>query len=203
MAAASGDLARARGFFNPANFPQEKQEELVRVAYIELELQRLLALAAEHKCADVDRLLTTIGAEDKRLPFTFHPFGDLMKGARFQYYFGEAEAACVDEKSARKRFEKVARMKPDADSPDFAYPYLASARLGAAVDASTALEHSQRYLESGAGSRPALLYNRGLLLLLTGRKMEAIDCFRLGAKAAPPGMLRYVNTLALRTSEQQ
>jgi hypothetical protein len=197
MAAAVGDLGRARSYFTAQNFPGEKQDDSVRAAYIELELQRLLGLAAERKCPEVDRLLTNIGAEDKSLPFTFHPFNALMRGARFQYYLGEAEAACVDEKSARKRWDKVAHMKPDPLSPDFAYPYMAAARLSQPLPAA-ALEETRRRLQNASdATRAALLYSQGLLLLTAGQKEQAHENFVAGQQAAAPGLIRYLNTLAL------
>jgi hypothetical protein len=203
LTAASGDVAGARRRFTRENFPAEKQEDAVREAYIEVELQRLLAFTADRQCQEAGQLLTTLGAEDKSLPFTLHPFHDLMKGARFQYLLGEAEAACVDDKTARKRFERVAKMKADPVSADFAYPYLAAVRVQSKVDVSNFLTSFQVWLQTAPpASRPTLLYNQGMLLLLTGRKREAMDSFLLGRKAAPTGMLQYLNALALRNAER-
>ena len=79
--------------------------------------------------AAVDQGITNIEAEDKRLPFTFNGFGAFTKGARFQYLLGELELACVDEKAARKRWEKVSKMDAAITSADYAYPFLALERL--------------------------------------------------------------------------
>jgi tetratricopeptide (TPR) repeat protein len=202
MAAAEGDLGRARNYFTAANFSAEKQEDAVREAYIELELQRLLALAAARNCQAVEQLLTNIGAYDKNLPFTFHPFNSLMKGARFHYYLAEAESVC-DEKEGRKHFEKVSRMKADMSSADFAFPFLAATRLSAPSRVSAALEDVQRYLQTANGPvRGALYFNEGLLMLIVGKRRDAVDCFRSGGKASAPGMVRYLNALALHSLEQ-
>jgi hypothetical protein len=202
IAAAQGDFGRARGYFTGANFPAEKQEEAVRVAYIELELQRLLGLAAQKKCGEVEQLLTNVGAYDKNLPFTFHPFNSLMKGARFQYYMAEAESAC-DEKEGRKMFEKVSRMKADLSSVDYAYPILAAGRGAAPAKTGAAIEDIQRYLQTASGPvRGVLSYNQGLLMMLAGRRKDATDCFVSGEKASPPGFVRYLNVLARRAAEQ-
>jgi tetratricopeptide (TPR) repeat protein len=202
MAAAEGDLGRARGYFTAANFPAEKQDESVREAYIELELLGLLGLAGEKKCREVEQLLTNIGAYDKNLPFTFHPFNSLMKGARFQYYMAEAESAC-DEKEARKMFEKVSRMRADLSSTDFAYPILAAARVMAPSKAGAALEAIQRYLQTATGPvRGVLSYNQGLLMLLAGKRRDALDCFHSGEKTSPPGFVRYLNVLAEGAAER-
>jgi tetratricopeptide (TPR) repeat protein len=202
MIAAEGDLGRARSYFSKANFPAEKQDEVVREVYIEFELQRLLGLAADRKCKDVEQLLTNIGAYDQNLPFTFHPFNSLMKGARFQYYMAEAESAC-DEKEARKMWEKVSRMKPDMASTDYAYPLLAAARIMAAPAVGAALESVQRALQTAPGaSRGTLSYNQGLLMLMAGKRRDALDCFRLGQKAAVTPMVRYLNALSLRQADR-
>ena len=55
--------------------------------------------------------IDTLGDEDKGLPFTFHGFGSFMKAAHFQYYLGIVEANCQAQKSARKRFEKVSKIR--------------------------------------------------------------------------------------------
>jgi hypothetical protein len=201
MAAAEGDLGGARAYFTAANFPAEKQEDAVREAYIELELQRLLGLAAQKKCQEVEQLLTNIGAFDKNLPFTFHPFNSMMKGARFQYYMAEAESAC-DEKEARKMWDKVSKMRPDMSSPDYAYPFLAAVRVAVPAKAGAALEDVQRYLQTATGAvRGVLSYNQGLLMLLAGKKRDAMDAFRSGEKASAPGMVRYLNALELRAAK--
>jgi Flp pilus assembly protein TadD len=200
--AALGNLDGALAAFNSVNFPQEKQDELVREAWIELQLQHLLALAAAHQCAAADQGITTLGYEDKSLPFTFRGFGAFTKRARFQYQLGLVEAACLDEKSARRRWERVAKAHTAPGSTDFAYPYLAAAKVNpaAAANAKPALEEVQRALATaGTDTRGALLYSQGLLLQLGQRTDEAVQSFREGLSAAPQGMVQYLNAGALRT----
>jgi hypothetical protein len=45
--------------------------------------------------------------------------------------------------------------------------------------------------------RSALLYSQGLLLLAAGQKQGARESFLAGQQAAPPGLVRYLNALAL------
>jgi tetratricopeptide (TPR) repeat protein len=200
--AALGNLDGALAAFNAPNFPQEKQDELVREAWIELQLQHLLALAAAHQCAAADQGITTLGYEDKSLPFTFRGFGAFTKGARFQYQLGLVEAACMDEKSARRRWERVAKIHAAPGSTDFAYPYLAAGKVNpaaAAANAKLALEEIQHALATaGTDSHAALLYSQGLLLQFLQRTDEAAESFREGLSAAPQGMVQYLNAGALR-----
>jgi tetratricopeptide (TPR) repeat protein len=201
--AALGNLDGALAAFNTANFPQEKQDDLVREAWIELQLQHLLALAAARQCGAADRGITTLGYEDKSLPFTFRGFGVYTRGARFQYQLGLVEAACMDEKSARRRWERVAKAHAAPGSTDFAYPYLAAAKVNpatAAVNVKAGLEEIQRALAAaGPGTRAPLLYSQGLLLQLLQRTDEAAQSFREGLSVSPPGMVQYLNAGALRT----
>jgi hypothetical protein len=202
-AAASGNLDQAFGYFNRNNFPQGKQPDAVRAAYIELQLLRLLALAAGHQCQQADQGITTLGYEDKGLPFTFNGFGGFTKGARFQYNLGLVEAACVDEKDARKRFEKVSRMRSAMTSPDFAYSYMALAKLGRAGGLGVVAQQVDTALAAAQPEDvPTLLYNKGVLLVIQGNREAAAAAFREGAAKSPPGMLRYLNQSALRTLGQ-
>jgi hypothetical protein len=199
-AAAAGNLDQAFGFFNSRNFPTGKQPDAVRAAYIELQLLRLLALAASRQCQQADSGITTLGYEDKSLPFTFNGFGGFTKGARFQYMLGLVEAACVDEKDARRRFEKVSHMRPPLTSPDFAYSYMALAKLGPVGDLGIVVQQVDAALGAARpADLPALLYNKGILLLMLQNREAAIAAFRQGAAKAPPGILRYLNQSALHS----
>ena len=199
--AASGDIGGAMSYFTPAKFPKEKQENAVREAYIELRLRQLVALASARQCPGVIKSLTNLDAEDKSLPFTFNGFGSFTKGVRFQYWLGVVEFACVDETSARKRWERLTKANPEIASTDYAYSYMALARLDAnegKIKARTALGFLQRQLAASPEYQGALLYNQGLLQMIAGRKDDAAASFRAGAAAGPPGMAEYLNLDALR-----
>ena len=108
----------------------------------------------------------------------------------------------MDEKSARRRWERVAKAHAVPGSTDFAYPYLAAAKLNstaAAANAKPALAEVQRALATaGPDTRAALLYGQGLLLQFLQRTDEAAESFREGLNAAPQGMVQYLNAGALR-----
>jgi len=200
LRAASGRLGEALGMFNGTNFPRDKEGNEVRGAYIELQLQRLRELAARKQCEPAARGLETLGDEDKRVPFTLYGFGAFMKGARFQYYLGEVEAACGDQKAARKRWSKVAKAAAEPESADFAFPALAQAALdgeqGRARLEAAAKEISRR-LASAEEGRGILLYSQGLLLRAMGQNEKALAAFGEGAQAPDRRMSRYLNTLAM------
>jgi predicted Zn-dependent protease len=189
-------------YFTRARFPDEKQEDVVRQAYLELRLRRLVALAAARQCPAATQGLANLEAEDKSLPFTSHGFAGFTKGARFQYWIAVVEFDCVDQNSARKRWETLAKASPDLVSLDHAYPYLALAKLdpaGAAIQARKALGFLQRQLGSALPEhRGSLLYSQGVLQTVAGRKDQAAASFREGAEAGPAGMVEYLNLEALR-----
>jgi hypothetical protein len=204
LSVASGDVPEALGRFNATNFPQDRQEDAVREAYIEAQLQRLLALAAAGNCAAADQGITTLGYDDKNLPFTFKGFGAFMKRLRFQYLVGTVELKCGEANLARKHIEKVAKATADISSPDYAYPVLAIAMLdptAGKAKAASALKLVAQALETAQPTgRGVLFYSRGLLQLAMGEMEDASDSFRAGAQASA-GMLRYLNLEAWRTME--
>jgi hypothetical protein len=166
-------------YFTPAKFPKEKQENAVREAYIELRLRQLVTMAAARQCPAVMQGLNTLDAEDKNLPFTFNGFGSFTKGIRFQYWLGVVEFACVDETSARKRWEKLTKANPEIASTDYAYSYMALARLDAEqgkIKARSALGFLQRQLAASADIR--VLYNQGLLQMIRQAKDDAAQLSR-------------------------
>jgi tetratricopeptide (TPR) repeat protein len=199
--AASGDVGGAMSYFTPARFPKEKQETLVREAYIELRLRQLLALAAARQCPAVAQGLTNLDAEDKNLPFTFDGFGSFLIGIRFQYWLGVVEFACVDETTARNRWEKLSKANPEIASTDYAYSYMALAKLDAneaRIQTRKALGFLERQLAASPEHRGVLLYNQGLLQMIAGHKDEAAVSFRAGAAAGPAGMTEYLNLDGIR-----
>lgn len=203
LRAAVGDLDRALAIFTSNNFPQEKQPREVRQAYIELQLQRLRALSqAKGGCATAIDGVFNFGNEEKRLVFTMYGFDEFIKTARFQYYLAMVEAACGDEKAARKRWSKLARATEDPASVNFVFPQLAAARLNEAegrkkLEAASA-ELAKRLPSSAPESRGILFYSQGMALRGLGKEEEALGAFREGVRAAPQGESHYLNLLAQR-----
>jgi hypothetical protein len=206
LAAASGNLDAAFAYFTPESFPQPKQEDAVREAYFDLQLQAVLKLSAENRCPEADRAITNLGYEDKRLPFTFNGFGSYMKRLRVQYLLGTIEAACVDQKSARKRFEKIAKSSADSASPEYVYPYLAQYQLDAAGvrdKVSAALEAIKKSLPAAkTESKGVLYFQQGVLLSILGKTEDAAASLWDGVHSST-GMAQYLNLEVLRSLETQ
>jgi tetratricopeptide (TPR) repeat protein len=196
-----GHLDEAAAVFQAANFPGEKQDQFIREAYIEVQVQRIAALARGKKCTDAIVAEDHLGDEDPNLPFTFHGFGPILKGLRVQYDLAGLEAQCGREKDAKKSWAKLAKSSKDPSDPDFVIPILAAARIESAVELRAridmALEQVQGALNSSA-DRSTLLYSQGMLLRAVGREGEAQKSLGEALASNPPAMVGYLALKALR-----
>jgi hypothetical protein len=199
--AAMGDASAVDSFTAEA-FPQEKQPDIVRQIYIELQLQSLRRLSGTGQCTKALKGVETIGDENKALPFTLYGFDEWIKGARFQYYLGAVETACGDEKAARRRWSKVAKMTPPLASLDLAFPLVAAQTLaagGKGPDLQPSLDKvTQALAGADADAKGALLYSKGILLLSKSDEAAARRAFQEGAQAPDHAMSAYFNNLALQ-----
>jgi hypothetical protein len=203
--AASGDAAGALGYFTAARFPGARQEDVVRDAYLELRLRRLVDLAAAKQCAAAAQGLGSLEAPDPSLPFTAQAIGALAKSVRLQYWLGMVEFACVDQSAARTRWEKLTKASPEISSADYAYTFLALWRLNPA-EGVTQARKALGFLERQMGKalpehQGKLLHSEGVLQAILGKKQEAAASFRAGAEAGPAGMIEYLNLDAIRWIE--
>jgi predicted Zn-dependent protease len=206
MNVADGRLTYGKNLFTAQNFPQEKQPAEIRKAYIEVQLQVMRADVANRHCELVEAGFEAIGSEDKGLTFTMYGFEAFMKEPRFQYYLADLEAACGEQKPARRRWTKLAKEDPnESDAPsseNFPFPALAAARLDPA-EGKARLEAAESAVEKRLAaaereSRGLLLYSQGMLLMALGQREKAAAAFEEGAKAMNRGESQYLNLLALR-----
>ena len=173
-----GKVSEAAGLFDPKVFTAEKQSDEVRRAYIEVQLQKLLAGSVNpDQCPVVLNAIENLGEEDKSLPFTFHSFGSFIKAAHFQYYLAIVEANCGQQKNARKRLEKVSRMKESLPSAEVAFPLLAAAKLNpleAKPRIGAALESVRASLPRPRANRASpCCYVEAMLLHAAGQEPQA------------------------------
>jgi len=176
--AASGKPDEAAQMFNATALPAEKQPEEVRRAYIEVQLQKLLAMGRSGNCSTALDQLFLLGNEDPSLPFTLYGFEPFMRADHFQYYAGVLEAACHDEKNARKRWSKLIKHSELFSSIDYVFPILASVKVNpgdGAAKITAGLEAVRAELQKAdEASRPRLNYFEAMLLAASGNKEAAI-----------------------------
>ncbi len=194
------DGEKATDLFNARSFPQAKQPESVRWAYVEVQLQSLRRSAAQKDCSTVLSGVDSFGAEDKDLPFTLQGFGELLNGARVQYFLGAVESLCGQKKSAQRRWAKVAKMTPAMGSADFAFPAIAAQSMAEkprTIDLKPLLDTTRKALDEGSEPKGMLDYSKGILLLGEGNEKGALEAFAAGADQPDVGFSKYLNRAAL------
>ncbi len=200
--AAEGKLEDAAHVFDAVNFPGEKQEEIVREAYIEIQVQAVLAVARARRCSEAMAAEDGLGNENPALPFTFRSFGAILKGLRMQYNLATLEVLCGNEKGARKIWSKLAKTQvKDVSDPDFSVPFVAAVALGQEAEAKARMEAALEQVKGalgGASDRATLLYSQGMLLRALGREKDAQSSFADALGANPPPMIGYLALVALR-----
>jgi tetratricopeptide (TPR) repeat protein len=200
--AADGDLAGANNVFTAVNFPGEKQDDIVREAYMELQVQNVLAAARSRHCSEAIAAEERLGDENPQLPFTFHGFGGILKGLRMQFNLGTLEILCGNEKGAKKIWAKLAKAQvKDIADPEFSVPFLAATALGQQAEVKTRIEAALEQIKSalaGSANRATLLYTQGMLLRLLGREKDAQNALADVVAANPPPMIGYLALVALR-----
>ncbi len=200
--AAAGRADEAAGRFHAQEFAGDKQPDDVRRAWIEVQLQRLLAEARAGQCGPAKDGLFHLGDEDPAVAFSFFGFGAFMKAPHFQYLMAQVESSCGDEKAAQKRLSHVAKASAAIDSPDYVYPMLAALRVNtgdAAGRVSGALEEVRKALVNApASSRDLLSFDEAELLRASGQGDEALKRLTTLASAAKAPMVRYLAATAIR-----
>ncbi|MGD0048941.1 MAG: DUF5107 domain-containing protein [Bryobacteraceae bacterium] len=184
----------ALGVLTSGAFSREKQPDAVRRAYIEAQLQQLLARAHAGKCSEALNGLEKLGDEDKGVPFTMYGFGSLIKAPHFQFYMGVVESTCLEDKASRKRWAKISKASEAVDSPDYVFPCLASLKLrdkDAQQKAAGAIQ--------AVRARTDLAFAQGMLQLAAGQAEEGATLLQKSAKSPDP-LIQYLALLALRES---
>jgi hypothetical protein len=197
LAAASADApGNYAAVFNGPAFAAEKQPAAVREAYIEVQLQVLLALSAGQKCDMVRDQIDRLSLEDAGIPFTLYGFGQFTRAAHFQYYLGVAEERCGNAKEAEKYWSKVAKLKEAPGSPDFAYPALAASRLKL-PNAQAAAAEALKALQGAGGDQDTRTLGQALLLRVQGQEAVALAGLGKAARDSTNVLVRYLAMVEL------
>jgi hypothetical protein len=170
----------------------------LRQAFIEARLQNLLLLSDSRKCDAIDDRIELLGDEDTAIGFTLYGFGRFKSAAHFQYYLGVIEANCGRTKQANNRWSKVAKLKESPASPDFAYPFLAASRMGAAGAKDSTTRALKTFEAAGdSGNADVRTLNHGLLLRAAGQSAPALAELIKAARESKDAMVQYLATVEL------
>jgi tetratricopeptide (TPR) repeat protein len=198
--AEAGDFEAANKLFHKRFFPREEGGTNVRQVWIEVQLQRVVALAKAGKCDDALAGAQRLGSEVPELAFTHDGLDSILQSSRTHYLLATAYAACGNPEMSGSKFKAaVGGTAPD----QIHWSWLAAQklpgfmqenwqdRLNAAFDQAAARSETSQY--------PSWwMYNAGLLAQDLGRTDEASFRFHQ-ALLLPDRMLAYHFTRLART----
>jgi tetratricopeptide (TPR) repeat protein len=160
--------------------------------WVEVQLQRLLALARQGHCAEALDAAQHLGSEVPGLAFTKDGLDPILRSARTNYLLGNAYAACGKTEEAKAKFESAA----SASSTDqIRWAWLAAQKLPA-FDPQQWQSRLQNALTDAAGRTETSaypswwMYTAGMLEKDLGREQAANARFQK-ALLLPDRMLAY------------
>jgi tetratricopeptide (TPR) repeat protein len=200
----AGDYDRAAALFHDRFFARQEGGTNVRQVWIELELQRMIALANAGKCTDALSAAKSIGAVVSELSFTHDGMKPILDNARTNYLLGGVYATCGMTKAADARFQaastasaagqlewawKAAQKLPGFDQQQWT-PRLESA-----------LAEAENLTET-SGSTSYWFYVAGSLQEALGQNLDGVSTLRK-VFLQPDRMLAYhLARLALMSTQQ-
>jgi tetratricopeptide (TPR) repeat protein len=190
--AEAGNFEKATSLFHNRFFPREEGGTNVRQVWIEVQLQKAVALTQEGKCDDALLTATNLGSEVPGLVFTRDGLAPIIQSARTSYLLAEVYNTCGKADMAQSKLKAAV----NANSPDqLRWSWLAAQklpgfnqqqwqqRLAAAFDQAASRSETSQY--------PSWwMYSAGLLARELGRNEEANTRFHK-ALLLPDRMLAY------------
>ena len=190
--AESGDFDRATSLFHNHFFPREEGGTNVRQVWIEVQLQRLLALSTQQRCTEALNAAKNLGSEIPELSFTKDGLDPILNSARTNYLLGTIYASCGKAEDGKNKFESAA----SASSTDqIRWAWLAAQKLPG-FDQQQWQSRLQKALADAVGRTETSgypswwMYTAGMLERDLGKKQEANARFRR-ALLLPDRMLAY------------
>jgi tetratricopeptide (TPR) repeat protein len=164
-------------------FPREEWGTNVRQVFLEIRLQKALALARGGHAAEALLLIRGLEQEVPGYSFTKDGLDAFVHTPRAQYAAGEVAALAGDLDVAQAHWTEAAR-GTDEFFRGLPYAYLASRKLGAVDESSwrprleAAVTDSEAFLAGGTSFPGVVVEAQGLLLRALGREDEARAHFR-------------------------
>jgi tetratricopeptide (TPR) repeat protein len=191
--AEAGDFDRAIALFHNHFFAREEGGTNVRQVWIEVQLQRIFALAKARRCEDALTGAQQIGSPAPDLDFTRDGLEPILKLARANYLLGSVYSSCGKPDEAKARFEAAAAAGASPDQTHWAWLAVKQLpqfdqeqwvdRLKVAMDQATSRTESSGY--------PSWWFCiEGLLERDLGKEQEAEASFHK-ALLLPDRMLSY------------
>jgi tetratricopeptide (TPR) repeat protein len=194
--AEEGETLLAGGFF-----PREEGGTNVRQVWVEVRLQKALALARADRGADAMAVLQALDHEVPGVAFTKDGLAVFVRSPRIQYTAGEVAAQAGDSAAARRYWEKAAESR--AGLRTLPWTYQAARRLDTADEPALrqrmleSLAESEKLAESGTALPGVALHAQGLILRALGREDDARARFRQALLAPDQQLSHFLSRRAL------
>ena len=190
--AEAGDFQRAEGFFRNQFFPREEGGTNVRQVWIEVQLQKMLALAQDGHCADALVVAVHLAAPVPDLSFTHDGLEPIVQSAGTNYQLGTVYASCARPDEATKKFQLASA----ASAPDQTLWAWRAAQKLSGFDEKQWQERLRTALAQAKGRSDTSSYTSwwdytaGALAAALGSRQEADQRFQ-NALLLPDRMLAY------------
>jgi len=203
--AEEGNYEAAKELFENRFFGREEGGTNVRQVWIEVNLQRALALARANHCKDALAVSKSIDSHVNGLAFTQDGLAPFLNSARSNFLLGEVSLACGQKKEAHEMFRRAAR----AGGPSDGVWAWASARMLDGYDPAewrarlhAALSQSESNLATG-GSPGWWLYTAGVLQMALGNTEKGKALLHEALLAPENRMSYHLSRLALAGATPQ
>jgi tetratricopeptide (TPR) repeat protein len=187
-------------------FSREEAGTNVRQVYVEIRLQKALALARAGRPAEALAVVESLDREVPGLTFTQDGLAAFAQTPRAQYVAGEIAALAGDTPAARAHWTKATQGK-DSFFRALPYAYLASVRLGNAAEEGwrarleQGLAESEKFLQGGTNFPGVVASAQALMLRALGREEEARARFRRALTLPDQRLSHFVSRRALEGAE--
>ena len=202
--AEAGNYERATALFQNRFFPREEGGTNVRQVWIDVQVQRSLALANQGRCAEALDVAEHLGSAVAGLAFTRDGLEPILKSARTNYLLGSAYLRCGKSAEAQARFAAAA----SSDSaPELRWAWSAAQKLPGfdPEQWQKRLESALKQAEETSGTNNLSawwFYNMGSLQQALGRTAEA-DATLQKVFLLPDHMLVYHLTRLARARSKE
>src|SRR3989442_1285956 len=202
--AEGGTYERATALFQNRFFPREEGGTNVRQGWMDVQVQRSLALANQGRCAEALDVAEHLGSAVAGLAFTRDGLEPILKSARTNYLLGSAYLRCGKSAEAQARFAAAA----SSDSaPELRWAWSAAQKLPGfdPEQWQKRLESALKQAEETSGTNNLSawwFYNMGSLQQALGRTAEA-DATLQKVFLLPDHMLVYHFTRLARAQTRE
>src|SRR5215469_3694500 len=203
--AEEGNFEAALDLFRNRFFGREEGGTNVRQVWIEINLQRALALAQTSHCKDALAASKSIGSPVNGLVFTQDGLAPFLDSARSKFLLGEVSLGCGQKRDADESYRRAAQ----ATGPSDAVWAWASARKLEGYDPARwrdRLNTALSQAESGAqisGSAGWSLYTAGVLQIALGDTQKGSASLREALLAPETRISHHLSRLALSGATPQ